>query len=171
MNSYRRASNVVHCFKKSYYSLKSLVKIVYFIVLCSYWQQINTMNGYPTYPTPAFHKVEKISKELLIDINALTFNNELYELWVEKSDYLFNQFLIFARAIDELVTNQEECRSYLLEDLHYLKEILFLVENSYTTISCKKIAHTSNETMFTIIQESKTKLDALYILNQEIVAS
>lgn len=150
--------------------IKVLLKAsVIFLVSFQLIQTVEALSEYPTYPTPTFHKIEKIGKELILDLNALTFNNELYEPWVEKSDYLFNHFLFLSRAIDELTNNPEECRSYLLEDLHYLNGIICLIEDSYKTMNYRTKEHFTYETISTIIIESKTKLDALYNLNQEII--
>jgi len=129
----------------------------------------HSMSDYPTYPTPAFYHVEKIGKELILDLNALTFNHELSEAWIRKSDYLFNQFLVLDRAINKLINNQEECRSYLLEDLHYLQEIISLVELAYSNITNENNLEAKYESMYTIIKESSSKLEALTELNQEII--
>jgi hypothetical protein len=164
MNSYSIEKSTVT-------NIKILMQTVFIVFCLIYTQSMDATIEYPTYPTPGFHNVEKICKDILLDIDALSFNGDLKDAWIDQSDYLLNQFLVLGRAIDDLVTNKEECRAYLLEDLHYLHEIMVLVESSCSAILNKKIRNTVYTTMQTIVEESKIKLDSLYNLNQEIILS
>lgn len=162
MNSYSIEKFTVH-------SIKFVTQVIALLFSLLYFYPAISMEEYETYPTPRFHNVEKICKDILLDIDALSFNIELKEVWIEQSNYFLNQFLVLSQAIDDLVDNKEECRAYLLEDLHYLQEVIILVENAYSALANKRLQTTTYSTMQTIIQESKTRLDSIYSLNQEVL--
>jgi hypothetical protein len=123
----------------------------------------------PMYPTPEFTNVEKICRELCSDLDVLNFNRTLHNDWVENSDYLFNKFLILNNAINSLVNNKEESRSYLLEDINYLINTIQLVEMSYSAVYEPYKQNPLCRSMFTLLKQSNEKLHELLSLNLEII--
>jgi hypothetical protein len=129
------------------------------------------LNGYETswYPTPEYSKVEKICLGVCSDLDVLSFDEQLHIDWVENSDYLLNQFLILNNAIEKLVSNTEESRSYLLEDIHYLLESLNKVIIGYNKIYAETSQHPFCQFMQSLLHKSKENLEQLLLLNQEVL--
>lgn len=124
----------------------------------------------PFYPTPQFTKVEKICQELANDFDVLRLNKALHYDWIENSDYLLNKFLLLSDAINHMVNNVEESRSYLLEDIHYLFKNMLTVEQGFTTMYQCTLDDSWCQWVTALLQESKEKLEQLLLLNQEVVA-
>lgn len=126
------------------------------------------LTEYPTYPTPSFSKVEKACKNLLLDLEAVNFNHELHTEWVEKSDYLLNQVLLLVNAVTILANDHEECRFYLLEDIHYLKNVLSVVEQTFMKVYPEPFPSIC-ALMYKSLQNCSAQLATMIYFNQETI--
>ena len=141
--------------------------IILFIALLCINNQLYALNDIPMYPTPEFSKVERICKELWSDLDVLSFNKSLEYEWIENSNYLVNQFTQLSYSITSLV-NTDESRSYLLEDIHYLVDILNELELRYSNL-LMNLKHPLCQSMNVLLLQSKQTLKQLLLLNQEIM--
>lgn len=145
--------------------LKIIITMLFCIILSSNGNEI------PLYPTPYFHKVGIICKELCTDLQVIHFNKQLHYDWVEHSDYLFNKFLILYNSISELVNNTEETKSYLLEDIQYLFEAVEQVVHNYATTYETHLTDPFYRSLISLLQKSNDKLKELLLINHEITCS
>lgn len=119
------------------------------------------------YPTPEFNKVELICKELWSDLDTLLFDQTLQGKWIEQSDYLINQFIMLYRSVNNLIAGQEQS-SYLLEDIHYLQEIIRELEKRYSVLS-KTVDHDTIRSIASFLDQVHDGLEMLVMVNQEVV--
>jgi hypothetical protein len=149
--------------------VKKYCHLFCFLTIISYLFCAHT-TPIPFYPTPQFTKIEKICQELSNDFDVLNLNRTLHYAWVEDSDYLLNKLLLLNDTLNHMVNNREESRSYLLEDIHYLFKNIIQVEQGYLIMYESTLDDPWCQWMYTLLQESKEKLDQLLLLNQETVA-
>jgi hypothetical protein len=116
--------------------------------------------------------VEIVCKELWGDLDTVQKSHDLQKKMVYDSDYLVGQFLLLQTRLEKLVQT-EDAESFLLEDIHYVAQLVDGIEQKYY-ILCNQLttqAQTKMENIFVILEKSKGLVLELYGMNKEVIAS
>jgi len=121
------------------------------------------------HPALYFTAVQKACLELGTDLDVVKSNLELQNLWINKSDYLIEQFLKLYTSVANLISNKKEARSYLLEDAFFLIELIELVNKKYEQLilNIGQVNLNVLECLTILMEKSKQKMYEVLKFNLE----
>jgi len=147
------------------------------ILLCTnFSSKVNAVDSYANllshdnfFRALSFKRIEKVCFQLLDDLELFVLGP--FPELLERSGYLLNQFCNLFTHVQELISNPDESRMFLPDDIAYLINLLVSLEQKLIDVGSQIESHQRQLLlcMEILLEQAKQKMEILIDNNIEVV--